>query len=301
MNLNPSLNDISRLISDDHDNKVLKKMNIRHYILRWNGKKPESNILGAARLKRYELMTNRCIKYNIKYLLVAHHLDDQIENFFMRLVRGSGLKGLSSMSKSVSINRVKVIRPLLEYQKKSLIKVLANNMKNIPLVLKRARAVGFAAKKNLPVMTAVETIGSGMQKLHAGLYAFIEKPVMPSDIEGLETVMIALGTAVDSIDVTAGMKLGGAVDSIFSAITTATEAGGNAKDLAQVKVIVDALANFTGGNIVVTSDLPDKFNIHLKVDIDSQVLGRAIVARNLSTGGKADYISTGETKSVLGA
>ncbi len=108
-------------------NKVLKKMNIRHYILRWNGKKPESNILGAARLKRYELMTNRCIKYNIKYLLVAHHLDDQIENFFMRLVRGSGLKGLSSMSKSVSINRVKVIRPLLEYQKKSLIKVLANN------------------------------------------------------------------------------------------------------------------------------------------------------------------------------
>jgi len=108
-------------------NKILKRKKIKHYILKWNGKKPKSNVMEAARLKRYELMTDRCLKLNIKYLLTAHHLDDQIENFFMRLVRGSGLKGLSSMSKSVKMNGIKVIRPLLEYQKKSLIKVLANN------------------------------------------------------------------------------------------------------------------------------------------------------------------------------
>ena len=108
-------------------NKILKRIKIKHYILKWNGKKPKSNVMETARLKRYELMTNKCIKLNIKHLLTAHHLDDQIENFFMRLVRGSGLKGLSSMSKSVKMNGIKVIRPLLEYQKKSLIKVLANN------------------------------------------------------------------------------------------------------------------------------------------------------------------------------
>ena len=107
-------------------NKILKRMKIKHYILKWNGKKPKSNIMEAARLKRYELMTDKCLKLNIKFLLTAHHLDDQIENFFMRLVRGSGLKGLSSMSKSVKMNGIKLIRPLLEYQKKSLIKVLAN-------------------------------------------------------------------------------------------------------------------------------------------------------------------------------
>ena len=108
-------------------NKVLRKMKIKHHILKWSGKKPVSNIMEAARLKRYELMTNRCIRQNIKFLLTAHHLDDQIENFFMRLVRGSGLRGLSSMSKSVRMNKIKVIRPLLDYQKKSLIKVLAKN------------------------------------------------------------------------------------------------------------------------------------------------------------------------------
>jgi len=108
-------------------NKILKRMKIKHYILKWNGNKPKSNVMEAARLKRYGLMTDKCLKLNIKYLLTAHHLDDQIENFFMRLVRGSGLKGLSSMSKSVKMNGIKVVRPLLEYQKKSLIKVLANN------------------------------------------------------------------------------------------------------------------------------------------------------------------------------
>tara|TARA_X000000368_G_scaffold304433_1_gene242769 strand:+ start:3118 stop:4419 length:1302 start_codon:yes stop_codon:yes gene_type:complete len=113
-------------------NKVLKKMKIKHYILRWNGKKPKSNIMEEARLKRYDLMTNKCLKIKVKYLLTAHHLDDQIENFFMRLVRGSGLKGLSSMSKLVRMNKIKIIRPLLEYQKKSLIKVLSyNNQKYI--------------------------------------------------------------------------------------------------------------------------------------------------------------------------
>ena len=108
-------------------NKVLKKMRIKHYILNWNGKKPESNIMEAARIKRYELMTKKCLKLNVQYLLTAHHLDDQIENFFMRLVRGSGLKGLSSMSKSIKMNKIKIVRPLLECQKKSLIKVLASN------------------------------------------------------------------------------------------------------------------------------------------------------------------------------
>ena len=32
-------------------NKVLKKMKIKHYILRWNGKKPKSNIMEEARLR----------------------------------------------------------------------------------------------------------------------------------------------------------------------------------------------------------------------------------------------------------
>lgn len=105
--------------------KVLKKMKIKHFVLKWNGKKPTSNIMDAARSKRYDLMLDKCHKLKVNYLLTAHHLDDQIENFFMRLVRGSGLKGLASISKSSRMKRIKIIRPFLDYQKKSLIKILA--------------------------------------------------------------------------------------------------------------------------------------------------------------------------------
>ena len=52
-------------------NKILKRIKIKHYILKWNGKKPKSNVMETARLKRYELMTDKCLKLNIKYLFFA--------------------------------------------------------------------------------------------------------------------------------------------------------------------------------------------------------------------------------------
>ena len=52
---------------------------------------------------RYALLSNYCLKKKVKYLVTAHHEDDQIENFFIRLLRGSGLTGLSSMSQDWSI------------------------------------------------------------------------------------------------------------------------------------------------------------------------------------------------------
>ena len=36
---------------------------------------------------------HRCKKYKINNLILGHHIDDKIENFFIRMVRGSGLKG----------------------------------------------------------------------------------------------------------------------------------------------------------------------------------------------------------------
>ena len=47
-----------------------------------------------------------------------------IENFFIRLLRGSGLKGLVSFDKSVNdYNDIKIIRPFLSTPKKELINI----------------------------------------------------------------------------------------------------------------------------------------------------------------------------------
>ena len=101
--------------------KVLKAFNINSEILSWNGKKPKKNIQSIARKKRYELLFSKCKKYKINNLLLGHHLDDLYENFFIRMVRGSGLKGLASLVKTNQISKINLIRPLLVFDKSDLI------------------------------------------------------------------------------------------------------------------------------------------------------------------------------------
>jgi len=100
--------------------KVLKEFNIKAEILTWHGKKPFKNIQSIARKKRYELLFSKCKKFKISYLITGHQLNDLVENFFIRMIRGSGLKGLVSLEKEVTISSIKVIRPLLNFNKKDL-------------------------------------------------------------------------------------------------------------------------------------------------------------------------------------
>jgi len=101
--------------------QILEKKKIKSKILRWKEKVTKSNIQKKARDLRYLLISNYCLKNKIKYLATAHHADDQIETFFIRLLRGSGLTGLSSMSENVKYsNRLKIVRPFLYFKKKDL-------------------------------------------------------------------------------------------------------------------------------------------------------------------------------------
>ena len=50
-----------------------------------------------AREARYALFQKYCTQHNIKHLFIAHHLNDQVETFFINLFRGSGIKGLCAM------------------------------------------------------------------------------------------------------------------------------------------------------------------------------------------------------------
>ena len=103
--------------------KILTKHRIKTQVLTWKGKIPKSNIQFNARNIRYYLLNKECAKLNIKNLILAHHEGDLIENFFIRLFRGSGLKGLSSLNvKSHSENSaLNLIRPLINTKKHELI------------------------------------------------------------------------------------------------------------------------------------------------------------------------------------
>ena len=103
--------------------KLLKKNQITLNILK-NKKLINKNIQSQAREVRYNLLTNFCKKRKIKNILTAHNLEDQVETFFIRLSRGSGLQGLSSMKQISKINEnINLARPLLEIKKINLIKI----------------------------------------------------------------------------------------------------------------------------------------------------------------------------------
>ena len=101
--------------------QVLKKYQIKAEILTWKGKKPKKRIQSEARKKRYDLLFYQCDKLNINNILIGHHQDDLIENFFLRMLRGSGLKGLVSLDKEITIKEKKLFRPLLDQKKIDLI------------------------------------------------------------------------------------------------------------------------------------------------------------------------------------
>ena len=106
--------------------KVLNKYSINAEILTWRGTKPTKKIQSSARNKRYELLFSQCKKLKIDNILLGHHRDDLLENFFIRMVRGSGLKGLVSLDKKTKSNNINLLRPLLDHGKDELIYISKN-------------------------------------------------------------------------------------------------------------------------------------------------------------------------------
>ena len=101
--------------------KILKKFHIVSKILIWKGKKPDKNIQSLARQKRYNLLINYCKRSKFKNILLGHHQDDLLENFFIRILRGSGLKGLVSLNEKNQFENINILRPLLSFKKEDLI------------------------------------------------------------------------------------------------------------------------------------------------------------------------------------
>jgi tRNA(Ile)-lysidine synthase len=105
----------------------LKKFSINLNIITWYGHKPKKNIQSIARDKRYKLLIAKAKKFKIKNILIGHHLDDLFENFFIRILRGSGLNGLISLGRETQKDNINLIRPLINFYKNDLV-YIANHV-----------------------------------------------------------------------------------------------------------------------------------------------------------------------------
>jgi tRNA(Ile)-lysidine synthase len=84
----------------------------------------------AARKRRHDFLARAAGRRRIPSIALAHHADDQMELFFLRLLRGSGGEGLAGMkwrNPSPSDPAIELVRPLLDQPKAELIEYAAEH------------------------------------------------------------------------------------------------------------------------------------------------------------------------------
>ena len=105
--------------------KLAVSLGLVHRTMRWTGDKPKTGIPAAAREARYRLLAKAAAACGAQHVLTAHTRDDQAETVLMRLARGSGVSGLSAMSREVDRGGFTLVRPLLDVPKSRLLATLA--------------------------------------------------------------------------------------------------------------------------------------------------------------------------------
>jgi tRNA(Ile)-lysidine synthase len=98
-----------------------KEWGIDFVALHWDGPKPRTGILEAAREARYALLEAECARRAILHLLVAHNADDQAETIALRAERRSGALGLAGMSAIVERAQIRLLRPVLDASHETLL------------------------------------------------------------------------------------------------------------------------------------------------------------------------------------
>lgn len=93
-------------------------------------RKSKLSVEMAARKLRHEFLARAARRRKIQTIALAHHADDQVELFFLRLLRGAGGEGLAGMkwrAPSPADKRISLVRPLLDFSKSELLEFAREN------------------------------------------------------------------------------------------------------------------------------------------------------------------------------
>ena len=117
-------NDLNFVEEFSKENNVplyIKSVDVRKYAA-----ENKKSIELAARELRYEAIEKVLQNLNYDKIATGHNLDDNIETFIFRLLRGTSLKGL----KGIPSERKNIIRPILQFEKKEILNYLQENKKS---------------------------------------------------------------------------------------------------------------------------------------------------------------------------
>jgi tRNA(Ile)-lysidine synthase len=97
---------------------VAGRANVREF-----AQKSKLSVEMAARKLRHDFFARAAMKRKIRVVALAHHADDQVELFFLRVLRGAGGEGLAGMKWQASSpvdSKIMLVRPLLDATKAEL-------------------------------------------------------------------------------------------------------------------------------------------------------------------------------------
>ena len=94
-------------------------LSLPHALLVWDASS-QIRIQERAREARYELLFEYAARIGADHVMTAHHADDQAETILFRLLRGTGVSGLSGMARSSERSGLVLARPLLAVAKADL-------------------------------------------------------------------------------------------------------------------------------------------------------------------------------------
>lgn len=159
----------------------------------------------AGRELRHAFFAKCAQRRRVRVVVLAHHADDQVELFFLRLLRGAGAEGLGGMkprNRSSAGRRVELVRPFLDFNKEEIVSYVrearlafrhdASNasvdfdrnwirLKLLPLLRERQPAVDRTVLRAMQVAGAeaevVGDVAAAWMKSGMGSQAFARLPV----------------------------------------------------------------------------------------------------------------------------
>ena len=124
--MNYNMHSKSKTMSD-YCLKIAQKNNLEIFIENFDSKKFNSrNIESQAREYRYNALKSICVKNRLKYILTAHHEDDQIETVYMAQNKNTswvskvGIRSVYNIFTKDNIE-ISLIRPMLDISKNKII------------------------------------------------------------------------------------------------------------------------------------------------------------------------------------
>ena len=113
--LRPSANDDEAFVVD-----LCGRLDIACDVRRIAVKDLGDGIEAAARKARYRFLEDAAGRCGARFVVTAHTADDQAETILHRIVRGTGVRGLSGMARTRPLGHATLIRPLLAVRRTEL-------------------------------------------------------------------------------------------------------------------------------------------------------------------------------------